>query len=65
MATFAVFDPTRDKDLSEHASLADAYREIDRLNNTYGPGRFGVRLAREHRASVERREELDRFLLPS
>lgn len=65
MAIFAVFDPTRDKDLSEHASLADAYREIDRLGQTYGSGRFGVRLAQAHRATVERREQLERFLITS
>ena len=65
MSTFAVFDPTRDKDLSEHPSLSDAYREIDRLNRIHGAARFGVRLASAHRTAVERRELAESFLLTS
>lgn len=65
MSTFAVFDPTRDKDLSEHSSLSDAYREIDRLNRVHGTARFAVRLANAHRTAVERREQPQGFLVTS
>ncbi|HLY47345.1 MAG TPA: hypothetical protein VKQ73_17330 [Stellaceae bacterium] len=68
MATFAVFDSLRDKDLSEHLTLVDAYREIDRLSEIHGAGRFSVRLARVHRSGVERREQENQktnYLLPS
>ena len=61
MTAFAVFDPQQDKDLSEHKSLSEAYLEIDRLQ---GGGRLGVRLARQHRTTVARRD-LDRTKTPS
>ena len=61
MTAFAVFDPQQDKDLSEHKSLSEAYHEIDRLQGT---GRLGVRLARQHRTNLQRRDQ-ERASLPS
>lgn len=60
MAIFAIFDVTRDQDLSEHDRLCDAYREIDRLNlvhNAVGGERFAVRLARIHRTACAPRQD--------
>lgn len=61
MTAFAVFDPQQDKDLSEHTSLSEAYLEIDRLQ---GAGRLGVRLARQHRTTLQRRDQ-ERAKAPS
>ena len=54
MSRFVVYDLHDDQDLSEHDRLCDAYVEIDRLSEGENGVRYGVRLARVHRAQYDR-----------
>ena len=55
MTAFAVYDSVRGIDVSEHPSLAEAYKEIHRLERKPGgEGRYAVRLASQHRQNLER-----------
>lgn len=56
MAAFAIFDPVSGVDVSEHATLADAYRAVDKLNHEQGGTRFAVRIGAEHRVRLEDQE---------
>lgn len=56
MSRFVVYDLQDDQDLSEHDRLCDAYVEIDRLSERESSIRYGVRLARVHRAQYDRSE---------
>ena len=58
-ARYAIYDPRTDKDLGEFGDLPDAYAEIDRLRNLHGPI-YGVRIAREHRAQIDRAWEIQK-----
>jgi hypothetical protein len=53
---YAIYDPRTDRDLGEFADLPEAYVEIDRLTRFHGLV-YGVRIARAHRAEVERNSE--------
>lgn len=54
MTAFAVYDSERDVDLSEHGSLAAAYKEIERLKQKRGNDcSLAVRLASHHRRNLE------------
>lgn len=56
MSRFVVYDLQDNRDLTEHDRLCDAYVEIDRLSEGEGGVRYGVRLARVHRAQYDRSE---------
>jgi hypothetical protein len=56
---YAIYDPRTDRDIGEFADLPEAYVEIDRLTRFHGL-LYGVRIAREHRAEVERTWESKR-----
>lgn len=52
-ARYAIYDPRTDRDVAEFPDLPEAYVEIDRLTGLHGRV-YGIRLARAHRAQVER-----------
>jgi len=56
MSRFVVYDLQDNQDLTEHDRLCDAYVEIDRLSEGESGTRYGVRLARVHRAQYDRSE---------